>query len=89
MWGSPCRGLDWSDVMFYKKKEFQMATSQLFFLSETLYHRDDALLYIAYVMLIWAVNAEILCDIHIFTLFAFVKYPLKYIQCENIFYHAM
>ena len=23
-------------------------------LSETLYHRDDALLYIAYVMLIWA-----------------------------------
>ena len=24
------------------------------FSSETLYHRDDALLYIAYVMLIWA-----------------------------------
>ena len=25
-----------------------------YLLSETLYHRDDALLYIAYVMLIWA-----------------------------------
>ena len=28
--------------------------SPLFVLSETLYHRDDALLYIAFVMLIWA-----------------------------------
>ena len=25
---------------------------------ETLYHRDDALLYVAYVMLIWAVSIQ-------------------------------
>ena len=27
--------------------------------------------------------------VHIFTLFPFVTYPRKYVQCENIFYPAI
>ena len=38
----------------YRGIKPRSATQRSCIISETLYHRDDALLYIAYVMLIWA-----------------------------------
>ena len=46
----PCRDPRSQKASMSNETDYRMSGGQ----SETLYHRDDALLYIAYVMLIWA-----------------------------------
>ena len=47
-----CKDLE---VLFFSAENQNVDVTTFYIvLSETLYHRDDALLYIAYVMLIWA-----------------------------------